>query len=247
MLKRLFPLLLLVSVFSCEKKTDDFTVDPLSEYYPLAVGDFIDYYLDSTVFETFGTVTVTRHYQAREIVEDSMRDNQNRKAFRVVRYLRETEQDQWRASITYMVTPLKNSIEVTENNLRFIKLISPVRPGVTWKGNRYIDTYSADLNVSYMEGWDYTYDSVGMPLTIGGLSFENTVKVFERDEFLGQDPAIPGTQYAEETIASEKYAKGIGLIYREFLHWEFQGPQPGKSGYYEGYGIRMSITGHGKQ
>ena len=64
------------------------------------------------------------------------------------------------------------------------------------------------------------------------------ITVFERDEFLGQDPSIPGTQYAEKTYALEKYGKGIGLIYREFLHWEYQGSETRTPGYFGGYGIK---------
>ena len=61
---------------------------------------------------------------------------------------------------------------------------------------------------------------------------------------MGRDPSIPETQYAEKNFAFEKYAKGIGLIYREFLHWEYQGAQPGREAYYEGYGVKLTITGH---
>lgn len=246
MVKRLFPVLILLTLFSCKKQMADFKPENATEYLPLETGNYIDYNLDSTVFLVFGTIREIHSYQAREVVEGSILDNASRKSFKITRYLRKNETEAWVPSITYLVTPTRQSVEVLENNLRYIKLAFPVRNGFSWKGNKYIDTYSTELGMNYMEDWNYTYDSIGAPLTLGASSFENTLKVFAQDEFLGQDPSIPGTLYAERTLAQEKYAKGVGLIYREFLHWEYQGDQPGREAYFEGYGIKMTITGYGK-
>ena len=46
-----------------------------------------------------------------------------------------------------------------------------------------------------------------------------------------------------KTYAFEKYAKGVGLIYREFLHWEYQGRESPEYGY-KGYGVKLSIIDH---
>ena len=129
-----------------------------------------------------------------------------------------------------MVVPTTNSIEYIENNLRFLKLELPIKQDFSWKGNSYIDTYSINSDVKYLDDWDYIYDSIDVPLTINSLTIDSTIKVSERDEFLGQDPSIPGTQYAEKNYAVEKYGKGIGLIYREFLHWEYQGDTAQQAG-----------------
>lgn len=246
MVKHFFPALLVLILFSCKKESAHFEPEDFREYMPLQVGNYIDYNLDSTVFLVFGTVRETHSYLAREVVEDSIQDNSLRKSYKVTRYLRKNETEAWVPSITYLITPTGRTVEVMENNLRYIKLAFPIKNGFSWKGNKYIDTYSTDLGLNYMEDWDYTYDSVGSPLTIGSASFDNTLKVFAQDEFLGQDPSIPGTLYAEQTLAQEKYARGVGLIYREFLHWEYQGNQPGREAYFEGYGIKMTITGYGK-
>lgn len=213
-----------------------------SEYLPMEIGRYVDYDLDSTVFLNFGKNEATIHYQAREVVQDSFLDNQGRKSFKVVRYLRSGTGQEWQPSITYSVTPAGNRIEVVENNLRFIKLASPVKENYSWKGNHYIDTYSTELDVNYLEDWDYIYEEVGQPLSYGSNTFDNTISVFQRDEFNGRDPSLPETLFAEKTVANEKYAKGIGLIYREFLHWRYQG----NGAYYEGYGIKMTVTGYGK-
>lgn len=245
MFKKILPFICTVLIISaCKKKTENFQAEPVAAYFPIAVGNHTDYNLDSTLFINFGKKDTVVHYQVRDIVEEQVTDNLDRPAFRIVRYLRKDETEAWRASLTYFVVPSEQHIELIENNLRYIKLAAPVVQDFSWKGNRYIDTYSTDLDLNYLDDWDYIYDSVGVPLTINNISFDNTIKVFERDEFLGQDPATPGTQYAEKNFAFEKYAKGVGLIYREFLHWEYQGAQPGREAYYEGYGVRLTIANH---
>lgn len=229
---------------SCKKQTDNIAPEPVNNYYPLQVGKYINYKLDSTVYINFGQKDTIIHYLAQDRVDAQITDNLGRPAYRVIRYLRKDTTQSWAPDNTFMVVPTGSSIEYVENNLRFLKLTSPIKQDFSWKGNSYIDTYSINSDLKYLDDWDYMYDSVGLPLTINSLTFDSTIKVAERDEFLGQDPSIPGTQYAEKTFSEEKYAKGVGLIYREFLHWEYQGGQSGVPPYFVGYGIKLSITGH---
>lgn len=239
-------LLLCTIIFfnACKKETDKFTSASISDYYPLTVGKSATYNLDSTVFINFGQRDTIIRYQVQDVVDALITDNSNRPAYRVIRYIRKNSSQAWSANNTFMVVPTSNSIEFVENNLRFQKLKLPVKDGFSWKGNSFIDTYSLNSEIKYLEDWDYTYDSVNVPLAIGGLNFDSTITVLQRDEFLGQDPAIQGTQYAEKNYGVEKYAKSVGLIYKEFIHWEYQGAQPGKDAYYVGYGIKLSIIDH---
>lgn len=238
--------LFFISLFfiSCKKEKDNFTSESVNDYYPLQVGKYITYDLDSTVFINFGQEDTIISYQVQDRVDAQITDNLGRQAYRIIRYIRQDTSEDWAANNTFMAVPAGNSIEYVENNLRFLKLEMPIKQDFSWKGNSYIDTYSVNSDVKYLDDWDYIYDSLDVPLTINSLTIDSTIKVSERDEFLGQDPSIPGTQYAEKTYALEKYGKGIGLIYREFLHWEFQGGQSGVPGYFVGYGVKLSITDH---
>jgi len=229
---------------SCKKQTDNFSSPALTSYYPLQVGKYITYQLDSTVFINFGQRDTIISYQVQDIIDAEITDNLGRPAFRVIRYIRKNSTDSWTPNNTFMVVPTDNSVEFIENNLRFQKLKLPVKDGFSWKGNSFIDTYSLNSEVKYLDDWDYTYDSVNVPLTIGTQNFDSTLKVSQRDEFLGQDPGEPGTQYAEKNYGVEKYATNVGLVYKEFIHWEYQGAQPGKPAYYLGYGIKLTIIDH---
>lgn len=238
--------LFFISLFfiSCKKEKDTFNSESVNDYYPLQVGKYITYELDSTVFVNFGQKDTIISYQAQDRVDAQITDNLGRPGYRIIRYIRKDTAEDWVANNTFLVVPTENSIEYIENNLRFLKLELPIKQDFSWKGNSYIDTYSVNSDVKYLDDWDYIYDSINVPLTINSVTVDSTVKVSERDEFLGQDPSIPGTQYAEKAYALEKYGKGIGLIYREFLHWEFQGEQSGVPGYFVGYGVKLSITDH---
>ena len=238
--------LFFISLFfiSCKKEKDSFSSESVNDYFPLQVGKYITYQLDSTLFINFGQKDTVVSYQVQDKVDAQLTDNLGRPAYRIIRYIRKDSSKDWVANNTFMAIATFNSLEYIENNLRILKLEIPVKQGFSWKGNSYIDTYSINSDLKYMDDWDYVYDSVDVPLTINSINIDSTVKVTERDEFLGQDPSIPGTQYAEKTYALEKYGKGIGLIYREFLHWEYQGGETGVPGYFVGYGIKLSIIDH---
>ena len=88
-----------------------------------------------------------------------------------------------------------------------------------------------DYNVSYLDGWDYTYDSLNAPLTLGAINLDSTLKVAQQDQITG-NPNDPST-YSDINFGVEYYAKGIGMVYKRFLHSEYQPPTSGGgSGYY---------------
>lgn len=231
-------------LFSCKKENDNFSSAVPADYYPLEVGKYITYALDSTVYYiNFGKTESVIHYQAQDRVEEQLTDNIGRPAYRVQRYLRKDSSQAWVPSNTFMAVPTETSVELIENNLRFLKLQLPIKQDFTWKGNSYLtpmayDTY--DFGSDFTADWDYVYDSVNVPLTLNSFTFDSTIKVAQRDEFLGEDPALPGTQYGERTYAVEKYAAGVGLIFKEFLHWEYQSVNKA----YKGFGVKLSIIDH---
>lgn len=227
---------------ACKKSTDVLETAAVSEYYPLLVGKYISYSLDSTIFINFGTKDTVISYQVKHQVDGQMTDNLGRPAYRVTRYIRKTAANPWNPDNTFMAVPTDFAMEFIENNMRFLKLKGPIRNGYSWKGNSYIDTYSLNSTVKYLDDWDYTYDSVDVQLTLGAFTLDSTLKVAQRDEIIG-NPSDPNS-YHEINFGEEKYAKGLGLIYRNFLHVEYQPPTPGRGGYRIGYGVRMTMIDH---
>ena len=229
-------------IISCKKQTEIFNTASVNDYYPLQVGKYITYNLDSTLFINFGEKDTVISYQVQDKVDAAVTDNLGRKAYRIIRYIRKNSSDDWSPNNTFMAVPTDNSVEYVENNLRYLKLQLPITQDFSWKGNSYIDTYSLASVLAYMDDWDYIYDSVNVPLTINSLAFDSTIKVSERDDSLNI-PITSETSIADRNYSVEKYAKGVGLIYREFLHWEYQGcacPEHGLTG----YGVKLSIIDH---
>ncbi len=245
-MKKYFGLALLIITLltACNKQNELFTTTSLSDYFPLKVGKYISYNLDSTVYINFGQKDTVIKYQVKDSIDAQISDNLGRPAYRIIRYMRKDASQAWIANNTFMAIPTATTIEFVENNLRFQKLKLPIKDGYSWKGNSFIDAYSLNSTTKYLDDWDYTYDSVNTPLILAGIQLSSTIKVNQRDEFLGQDPKLPSTQYAEKNYSVEKYAKNIGLIYKEFLHWEYQGAQPGRQSFYSGYGVKLTMTGH---
>ena len=235
-----------VVLFSaCSKTTDDYEMAALSDYYPMVVGKYVTYKLDSLKYTNFGTTETIITYQAKYYVDAQITDGLCRPAYRIIRSIRKTAVDTWMPDATFMVVPVDNTVEFIENNLRYIKLKRPIRNEYSWKGNSYIDTYSINSDLKYMDDWDYTYDSVNVSSTVGAFTLDSTLKVNQQDEIIG-NPADPAA-YSERNISYEKYAKNIGLVYRKFLHSEYQpsttGGGPGKYSDFS-YGITLTMIDH---
>jgi hypothetical protein len=136
------------------------------------------------------------------------------------------------------------SLEFIENNMRFLKMRLPIKNGYSWKGNSYIDTYSFNSDVKYLDDWDYMYDSINVPRTMGAFTLDSTIRIEQRDEVIG-NPSDPNS-YSEQNFGAEIYAKGIGLVYRKFLHTEFQPATPGNPSAYDdrSYGVTLTMIDH---
>jgi len=234
--------ILIFSFNACKKTNEDFQTASISEYAPFTVGKYITYQLDSLVYVNFGASSVVRSYEVKYMVDAEITDNLNRPAYRIIRYIRKSPATTFTPDATYEAVNTTGSLEFKDNNERYIKLKLPIRNGYSWKGNTYIDTYSLNSEVRYLDDWDYIYDSVGLPATIGTFNLENTITVNQRDEVIGSPDDI--NAYNEFNKGVEKYAKDIGLVYRLFFHSEYQPPTPGRGGYYQGYGITLTMIDH---
>ncbi len=223
----------------CNKTEDGVPAANMAEYYPLKVGKYITYRLDSTVYISLNTVKVVRSYIVQDKIDAIVKDNLGNDAYRIRRMMRSnTDTTVWSDNATFLVIPSLQKTEFIENNLRFIKLINPVRDFTTWQGNSQIN--ALDEFLRFYENWEYFYEKTGEPYRVNNLSFPETVTVNQVDEVDG----TPGDKryFYEITRSSEVYAKGVGLIYKDFFH-EFWQPitanfQPNS------YGVRLSILNH---
>lgn len=253
---KIFPGLLALWLLSaCSKQTEQFQTDLIADYYPLQPGKYIIYRLDSTVFTNFNRVTEVHAYQVKHEVDAEVTDNLGRPSYRIYVYLRDSAGTQpWSPVETYFITPLPDQLEVIEDNLRVIKMHMPIRDGVNWKGNKYLpaDPFGPLYNFSnddYMEDWEFYYDGLAQPSeTIENETYNDVLTVQQQYESYNLPPS--DSAYAALTVSVDKFAKDIGLVYKEFTMWE---QQPNPSGTppnvtynpsKTGFGVRMWMIDH---
>ena len=227
---------------ACQKESESFRSEYIADYYPLRVGNYIEYQLDSTVYVNLGTEKEIHSYIIRDLVDSIITDNLERPSYKIKRSIRNLiDTTKWDDLISYLITYDSTKLECIENNLRYVKLQEPISTGFTWKGNTFINTTSVP-ELLYLNEWQYIYEQVRRPYTINGISYTETVTVNQRNDSLG----TPGDKefFFEQTYAKEVYAKSIGLIYKEFLHEAWQPINvSSSSGYYESnsYGIKLTM------
>ena len=102
----------------------------------------------------------------------------------------------------------------------------PVLLNKSWKGNSQINT---DSPLVYLADWDYQYTEVNISLEVNNTLFDSVVTVTQHKDI----NAIQTTFY------QEKYAKNIGLVFKEEQNYE---TQPGQ--YPDGYILIMKAKEH---
>lgn len=244
MINKVISLLFLITVVlsACKKSELPLPYLDVADYYNLQVGSVLIYRMDSTAATAFGTALITNSYHVKDSVINTFLDNEGRVSYRVFRYLNDTaEAKTWQYLFSYYVTPVYDGIElVDDNNLRFIKIKSPARDGFSWRGNSYIDTRSASSPYQYMDSWNYTYSNTDSTFETLMGTVDSTITVEQRDETSPEGPFDP-LFYQQRNFSKEVYAKGIGLIYKEFLHWTWQTTPPPAHFESDSYGIKLNL------
>jgi hypothetical protein len=212
---------------SCKRTIEEYSTLTISELLPLKIGKSITYRVDSLIFINNGKSETINRYQMKHVVEWQSTDNLNRITWRVNVYQNDsTASGPWIPKGFYMVTPLAKSAEVIENNLRVIKLQLPARIGFNWRGNSYLpdrpysETYATSVDEN-MDLWDFTYESIGESEKIGTQTIPDVTTILQVDESRNV-PMTTDTLFASKEYSLEKYAKNIGLVYREHIIWENQ-------------------------
>jgi len=228
--------LLLTLLGACKKNKVEDPPDLGYDYYPGKVGSYVIYDVDSTSYTQLPTIdTLYFKFQIKEKLDTLYTDNQGRPTLKIIRYRKNyndtipysqmdwTFQDVWSANVT------TTTAEVVEENIRFVKLIFPVKKSATWNGNAQ----------NTIGQWDYKYTEIDNPATVGGISFDKTLKVTQKYF----PSAISYQNYYE------RYAKGVGMIYRIIEDYNYQdGSGNANPGHiYSGVYYEMRINSYGTE
>jgi len=145
-------------------------------------------------------------------VTDSFPDNEGRLVYRIERFERKDDTEEWRVNDVWTAAVTDRQAERIEENLRFIKMVFPVSDNTNpWDGNKYIDENLvisvAGESIFIFKNWLYEYREIGVPFEVNGLNFDDVVTVYQADE----------ENFIELRSSYERYARGVGLIEREIL------------------------------
>jgi hypothetical protein len=190
----------IISFFACKKTTLD-PVDVGYTYYPVNIGHWIIYEVDSTVWDGFYTDTSALferhyHYYIKEIVESEYYDNEGRLTQRLERYEKLCDTCNWFIKDVWAVNLTASTAERVEENNRFVKLVFPVESSASWDGNAF-----NILGEQY-----YEYDDLYNLYSIGGSNFDSTITVIEKID----------TNAIEASRQYEIYTHNIGMIFRRY-------------------------------
>lgn len=186
----------------CKKKTEELP-DLGYDYAPEVLGKYIVYDVDSTIYDDFNNDTTYYKYRIKEKYEEAFSDNEGRPALKIVRYIKEYNPSvsydniPWTLKDVWMANKTKTSYEVVEEDVRYVKLSFPVKEAVEWNGN------SQNINPE----WLYTYKYFDQKEMINTTTFDNVLYVEQKDD--------KNKNNIHREFYIEKYAKHVGLVYKE--------------------------------
>ena len=203
-MKGLFILLLPLLLFACGKsELDEHQTDMGYDYFPVKVGQYRTYSVDSIVFGQNSMDTLSS--QIKETIVEELGEGSDKK-YRVLREWRRQDTDDWHTNTVWWIIKEDNRVIQTEENLKFIKLTFPLKLGTSWDGNAFFDDRTivmvANENVAFFKEWEYQVQGKGIRL-VDGVTY---------DMFMVQEANFETSIEIRKSEAV--YAKGIGLVER---------------------------------
>lgn len=199
---------------SCKDKSvvEDFQVDFGYEYLPIEIGKYRDYLVDSTTYDIgpSGSIIVTNSQNyVRELIADTITDNLGRLGYKIERYEKKELEADWEIADIWMTIKTEEQVESLEENLRFVKLVFPLKEGLIWDGNRFIDETTtaviAGESIEIFKSWEYEVDFVAQPVAVNNELYDDAIQVIQADN----------ENLIELRFSREQYVRDIGLVFRE--------------------------------
>ncbi len=188
------------------KKDQSVTVFTGYRYYPDNVGHAVVYDVDSIYLNSFNpTKPDTVEYQIREVIESVFQDNEGRPTLRLERYRRSTPGDPWVIYQVWTANVDLKGVEKKEDNITYQKLVFPAKLNARWDGNAK----------NTKDRQDYEITDLNVSGTAGGVYFDSTLSVLQNDLDI---------LYYKKLFDVERYATGVGLIYKDHFEGDYDGP-----------------------
>jgi hypothetical protein len=187
-------LCLLALTFGCQDDVVQPSADNVgAAYFPLEVGRFYIYDVEETIYNLSGPNKSL--YQLRETVFDSFPNQAGGITYKVIR--EKNNGNSWQTDLIWSATKSVSQVVVVENNTPVIKMVFPVKDGITWDAN--------SLNANFRS--EYRSELIAEPLTVGSTTYEKVLKIVVAD--VPENLTGIDQQY-------EYYHSGTGLISKDY-------------------------------
>ena len=206
MINRIHIIFCLVICFAFSCKKDKLENDSLQigyEYYPLDTNNYVVY----TVTEIDLDVKVGKYdtvkYQLKERLADTIfNEGKDVVSFKMERYIRLDSTREWEIKNVWQVKQSNRNLIRIEDNIPLVKQVYPMVKNQIWNVHRY-DTLPEQTATLV----DYNF-----PEKIGKFSFDSIAQVVITDY----------ETLVEKQYETEKYAKNIGLVFKQNIDVESQ-------------------------
>jgi len=183
---------------SCKKDKEIVTVDLGYDYFPDTKGNFIIYDVDSLFYNDFTSTIDTFKFQIKEKITENFKDLSNRNTQRIERFYRKDSTKDWMIKDVWFSNKTTTTAEKVEENIRFVKIVFPLKKDNSWDGNR----------LNNLGTQAYTLIGLNETFQIGSLYFDSIIKISQ----------VADSNLIEKKVAYEIYAKHVGLIYKKSLN-----------------------------
>lgn len=185
-------LAVMLFLFSCAKDPIPEPLDFAYDLYPISVGDYRTYEVDSIVFNDFTGDIDSFKYQVQEFIAEEYKDLENRTSFKFHRLFRQNSSENWAIGDVWSITPTSQRLETREENIPYIKLIFPIEYQSNWDGNA-LNTFEDEI--FEVKTFDSTATILNEQRKLSRVEHYNRVNLIERQS------------------KQEIFARGIGPIY----------------------------------
>ncbi|MGB4960976.1 MAG: hypothetical protein WBO36_15950 [Saprospiraceae bacterium] len=212
--------LLFLTMISCGKTIEEVDEDAIGlQYFPITNGKSWTYASDSIVYTFGGAKIDTFRSFINEQIGDTVINSFGIKEYKVFRSLRKRTTDPWTRINTWTVSIENNNAIRNEENLKFVKLVFPIKKGLRWDGNTFIDkNLKIDVGGELIEAyknWKHTMEEIDIDYPYNNATVQ-AIKVKLVDE----------TSIIDQRKVTEYYGKDIGLLKKEMTILDLDGNKP---------------------
>jgi hypothetical protein len=194
-------------IISCEKINKSDPVKSYKEYYPLKIGNYIIYNVDSTSFE--GKLTKF-NYELKDIITDTFSDQEKRLNYRIERFQKDSNSESWKLRNVWTATFTDDKLINFEQNINYVRLIFPINSKQKWNLNAY-----NSLSVQ-----NASYSDIHKSFKMGTIFVDSSVTIVEKADT---------SNLISNEFQKRVYGFDIGLIYyyKDSLQLEFNPQRKG--------------------